>query len=62
MSDGKISDRILTGIKTHSKGKDPVQKFLKELLFEEIKHTGKWRWKEAYEGLMGKHLKKGRSK
>jgi len=48
MSDGRINERILNGLKHHSEGDDAIREFLLDLVYEEAEHPGHWQWKRTY--------------
>jgi hypothetical protein len=48
MNEGKINEQILNSIKEVSKDDMEIENFLKDLLFEEIEHPGRWQWRDIY--------------
>jgi hypothetical protein len=48
MSNIKINERILEGIREKSEGDKVIEKFLIDLIYEEADHPGNWWWKETY--------------
>lgn len=48
MNEASINEQILKWIKENSKNDEVLEKFLKELIYQEIKRTGQWKWKDIY--------------
>ena len=48
MNESSINEQILNSIKENSKNDAVLEKFLKELIYEEIKRSGQWKWKDIY--------------
>ena len=48
MSEVKINERILEGIREYSDKDEIIESFLIDLIFEEADHPGKWWWKDTY--------------
>mgnify|MGYP000861918593 CR=1 FL=1 len=48
MSKIKLNEKIINGIKENCEGDSVIEKFLIDLMYEEVNHTGQWRWKESY--------------
>jgi hypothetical protein len=51
MTDG-INDKILSGIEKNCNGDGIINSFLRDALYEESEHAGKWRWKETYRDMI----------
>ena len=52
MSRVKINERILQGIAENSGGDDVIEKFLKDLVYEEAEHPGQWWYTTVYRRLV----------
>jgi len=48
MSNIKINEKILEGLRIVCEGDEIIEKFLKDLIYEEAEHYGQWRWRESY--------------
>jgi len=48
MSESRINEQILKWIKENCKDEKVLEDFLKEIIYEEVKHPGHWKWKETY--------------
>lgn len=48
MIESSINEQILKWIKENSKNDEVLEKFLKELIYEEINRPGQWKWKDIY--------------
>jgi len=48
MSDSKINEQILISLKRNCINDEMLEKFLKELIYEEIHRSGQWNWKKIY--------------
>lgn len=48
MNESSINEQILKWIKENSKNDEVFEKFLKELIYEEINRPGQWKWKDTY--------------
>jgi len=48
MNESSINEQILKWIKENSKNDEVLENFLKELIYEEIKRAGQWKWKDIY--------------
>lgn len=49
MSDGKINEAILKGIRENCENDEVISEFLVDLIYEEAEHPGgQWRWKDNY--------------
>jgi len=48
MSDVRVNEQIFYWISINSKDDKTVENFLKDLIYEEAKHPGQWKWKENY--------------
>lgn len=49
MSESKINEAILKGIRENSENDEAISEFLVDLIYEEAEHPGgQWRWKENY--------------
>ena len=55
MSEIKINDRILKGIRENSRGDDVIEGFLFELIYEEVEHASTWWWKDFYKKQVDKY-------
>jgi hypothetical protein len=55
MSDIKINERILEGIRENSGGDKVIEDFLIDLIYIEAKHPGQWWWKEPYRKQVDKY-------
>ncbi len=58
MSNGKINERILKGIRENSKNDDTLSEFLINLIYEEAEHPGQWWWKDDYRKMIEKYSEK----
>jgi len=48
MSNLKINERIIEGIRENSKDNKVMQDFLIDLIYEEAEHLGTWWYKDIY--------------
>jgi hypothetical protein len=55
MSESKINEQILLSLKKNCKNDDILEKFLKDLIYEEIHRGGQWKWKEIYRDKVKKY-------
>jgi len=55
----KINERILKEIRKNCEKDEAVGAFLIDVLFEEAENPDMWRWKDIYNKLIDKHIKKG---
>jgi hypothetical protein len=48
MSGSKINEQILKWIMEYCEEDKVVRDFLIDLIYEEVEHSGQWRWKDTY--------------
>jgi hypothetical protein len=58
MSNGKINERILKGIRENCKNDEALSEFLINLIYEEAEHSGQWWWKDIYRKKIEKYSEK----
>lgn len=59
MSDGRINEAILKGIRENSENDEVISEFLVDLIYEEAEHPGgQWRWKDNYKKKIEQYAEK----
>jgi len=48
MKSSNLNDQILKSIRENCRGDEEVEKFLIELICEEVEHANQWWWKDTY--------------
>jgi len=56
MSQSQINEKIIKCIIDQCKNNRMIEKFLLDLLIEEIEHSGFWHWKETYRKKIKEYL------
>ena len=57
MAKSGINKKILNGIRNVGKDYGSVVEFLKEILYKEAEHQGRWKWKNEYKKKIEKYVK-----